>query len=225
MIRCKTCLQELKAHTTSCYNCGTLVHPLPVEYFYTPPLRFLLLACSIPGIGAYYVYWFYKNWAAVKKAQGTQSMYPFWRSIFSVIFCWSLFGRIYSDAKQHGYKRADILHKVVVSLMITYVTFAYALHILNKIIESNVASGSTPAYSLSSSLLLLITILIIPLKISAFLITQHAIQFYNLHAIPGYQKKRKLTKGEIVFTVCGVAIYSILVMIILAASVMQALSK
>lgn len=221
MIRCKNCLQTRNAHTVSCNNCGTLVHPLPVEYFYTPPLRFLLLSCSIPGIGAYYIYWFYKNWAAVKKAQGNQSMYPFWRSIFSVIFCWNLFDRIYSDAKQHGYKHAGVLHKVVVSLMITYVTFSCALNILSKIIESNVALGSATASGLSS--LLLIAILILPLKISAFLITQHAIKFYNLHAIPGYQKKRKLTKGEVVFTVCGVAIY--LVMIMLAVIVMQALSK
>lgn len=69
--------------------------PQRVEYFVTSPKRLLLL--SIFTAGVYQVYWFYKNWSAVKDATGAD-IQPFWRAIFSVFWAHALFKQIAESA-------------------------------------------------------------------------------------------------------------------------------
>lgn len=71
-----------------------------IEYFAISPKRLALF--SIITFGIYEIYWFYKNWQAVKKAEG-QNILPFWRAIFAVFFCHSLFKKVLESAKSRGY--------------------------------------------------------------------------------------------------------------------------
>jgi uncharacterized membrane protein len=72
------------------------------EYFVTSLKRLLLL--SIFTAGFYQIYWFYKNWSAVKKATGA-NISPFWRAIFSVFWAHSLFKQITKATAKRGSKR------------------------------------------------------------------------------------------------------------------------
>jgi hypothetical protein len=191
MIRCKNCLQEIKANTEACGNCGALVHPPPVAYFYTPPIRLLVLSCITMGL--YQIYWFYKNWAAVKKATGIKGMYPFWRAFFTVLFCWSLFKRIRHDAGAYGYKHQRLAYIAA----FIFISSRVGLSILG--ILANISS--LPPLQLLIFLLWLLIFL--PLETMALLIMQRAIKFHNEHAIPDYPKKRRLTKGEVVWIILG----------------------
>ena len=60
---------------------------------------------SILTLGIYEIYWFYKNWQAVKSAEG-QKISPFWRAIFAIFFCHSLFKKVLESAKSHDYKES-----------------------------------------------------------------------------------------------------------------------
>lgn len=156
MERCKNCLRELRVNAEACDNCGALVHPYPVVYFYTPPVYFIPL-CLL-SFNFYQIYWHYKNWTAVKKAQGIKGIYPFWRAFFCVIFCWSLFRSVHRDAGKYGYKYPIAFHVAACFFM----SSAVGLGIL-----------APPPLSLLNFLTSMI----------ALLITQRAIIFHNKHAI------------------------------------------
>ncbi len=52
-----------------------------------PTARFVLM--SLVTLSLYQIWWFYKNWSRVKQRTGRQ-IRPFWRAIFSPIFCYQL---------------------------------------------------------------------------------------------------------------------------------------
>ncbi len=58
-----------------------------------------LLVLSVCTFGIYEFYWFYKNWKFVKENQGLKIM-PFWRAVFSPLFCYSLFEAVKKHAKR-----------------------------------------------------------------------------------------------------------------------------
>ena len=178
MNKCKNCSQELPINSQTCSHCNALVHTSPVEYFYTPTARLLFLYCFT--LGVYTIYWFYKNWIAVKKASHSKKIYPFWRSLFSVLFCWSLFDRIQHDAETYGYRQQGS-----VTATLLFVSNSVLLLIIR-------ISPYSPA------LIALIPI-VVTLQLSALLVMQRTIKFYNEHAIPDYSTKRGLTRGELVF--------------------------
>ena len=74
----------------------------PQTQYFTVPNRKLILLCVLT-LGIYEVYWFYKNWKAVQ-LQEQKRILPFWRAVFSLLFCYSLFKRIVLAAKQKGYQ-------------------------------------------------------------------------------------------------------------------------
>jgi len=111
---CANCGSKNENTSKFCQKCGTKLgeHEVKVqeqkphtgiEYFAIPPKRFALF--SILTFGIYEIYWFYKNWQAVKKAEG-QNISPFWRAIFAVFFCHGLFKKLLESAKAHGYKES-----------------------------------------------------------------------------------------------------------------------
>ena len=166
MIRCKNCLKELSANTEACGNCGALVHPSPVVYFGVP-MAYLTALCLLT-LGIYQIYWFYKNWAAVKKAKGIRGIYPFWRALFSALFCWSLFKRIRNEAGTYGYKH----QKSVRIAAFLFISSHVGLLILDELMRI------TPLPSPTFLLLVFLS-----LQIIALLIAQRAIEFHNKHAI------------------------------------------
>src|SRR3989344_6020471 len=70
------------------------------EYFSVSTTRLMVL--SILTFNLYPFFWFYRNWQAVKKSQGTD-IYPLLRAIFSIFFCNNLFVRVLRSAKDNGY--------------------------------------------------------------------------------------------------------------------------
>ncbi len=79
-----------------------------------------LLVMSVCTFGIYEFYWFYKNWKFVKENQGLKIM-PFWRAIFSPIFCYSLFEAVRKHAKRK---------KVNVKYSSRWLTVGYILTIM-----------------------------------------------------------------------------------------------
>jgi hypothetical protein len=66
-----------------------------MPFLYVPVARVILL--SIASCGIYEAYWIYKNWRYVKEKDRID-IQPFWRGIFAVFFCHSLFRKIHKDA-------------------------------------------------------------------------------------------------------------------------------
>jgi len=144
----------------------------------------------------YQIYWFYKNWAAVKKAKGIKRIYPFWRALFVVLFCWSLFKRIRHDAGKYGYKHQRSVHIGAFLFIGSYV----GLWILD--VLTSISPLPPPTFLL---------LIFLPLPIIALLIAQRAITLHNKHAIADYPKRKKLTNGDVVCIVvvciwCAVSI-------------------
>ena len=65
------------------------------KYFAVSLLK--LVVMSICTLGAYELYWFYKNWVLIKERESLDIM-PFWRTFFAYFFCYSLFKRVQVSA-------------------------------------------------------------------------------------------------------------------------------
>jgi hypothetical protein len=61
-----------------------------------------LFAASLVTVGIYDIYWFYKNWVAVRDA-GSKKISPFWRTVFTVFYVYPLFRLMNLQAKRYGY--------------------------------------------------------------------------------------------------------------------------
>ena len=93
--------QALDTQDKAYTDCESCVDSPSAEYFYTPPLlmAFLLLFT----LNTYQIYWFYKNWTAVERAEKS-NISCLLRSIFPIFFCHWLFKRVYHSAHMHQYK-------------------------------------------------------------------------------------------------------------------------
>jgi hypothetical protein len=63
-------------------------------YLYIPIRRYILM--SLFTFGLYQTYWIFKNWQYVKNRDNL-TIHPFWRAIFGIFFCDSLFKQIRDD--------------------------------------------------------------------------------------------------------------------------------
>ena len=89
-----------------------------VKYFSVSKRKLVIM--SITTFGIYQLYWFYQNWEAVKE-QGKENISPLWRSWFGILYCDSLFERIFISAHKFGYKKNNSM-----SLAITYILLSIA---------------------------------------------------------------------------------------------------
>ena len=77
-----------------------------------PPIVFYgisikrLVCLSILTLGFYINYWFYKNWKLIKQAGVDDDISPFWRSVFSIFFCHSMFMYIKESVERYSKKRS-----------------------------------------------------------------------------------------------------------------------
>lgn len=94
-----------------------------IEFFTRQPN--LLLVYMVLSLGAYGLYWHYRNWEAVRVAGGRR-MWPLVRAFFAVIFAWPLFKIMILQARARGFDRlysggllavAYVIPAVVVSLI------------------------------------------------------------------------------------------------------------
>lgn len=185
---CSNCGTKVEEATKFCQSCGKQVgiqsSSVAIEYYAISPNRLVLF--SILTFGAYEIYWFYKNWQAIKKFEG-QKISPFWRTIFAVFFCHGLFKKILESAKSHNYQN---LYSP------GWVATAYILLLL-------VGNGlsSVDSYEVGFNLIWLIVVLstFIPL-----LSVQEAINFNNEKVTGSSELKRDFSGGEVALIVIGV---------------------
>ena len=138
---------------------------------------------SILTTGIYELYWFYKNWKAVKIQEG-KKLSPFWRAFFCVIFCYSLFKRIMLSAMQKGYKTKYTYGSL---------TAAYILLVI-------ISSRAPAPFDLIGILSFLPIIAV-----------NNAIRFSNLKINPEYVESAKLVRAEIIFLVLGAFLWVLVV--------------
>jgi hypothetical protein len=72
-------------------------------YLYIPTRRYILM--SFFTVGLYQTYWIFKNRQYVKNRDNLK-IHPFWRAIFGIFFCNSLFKQIHDDPVLQHYKPA-----------------------------------------------------------------------------------------------------------------------
>jgi len=82
-----------------------------VDFFYISTKRLVVL--SILTLGLYNIYWFYKNFEAIRKSQesgfssGWGVLASLLKAIFSIFFCYGLFKKIYENARDAGLEVAS----------------------------------------------------------------------------------------------------------------------
>lgn len=69
--------------------------------FYTVgPLKFALLALTTFGL--FVLYWFYRNWNVIRLREN-ESIWPFWRAVFTALWTFSMGGRFHEYAARGGF--------------------------------------------------------------------------------------------------------------------------
>jgi len=135
-----------------------------------------LVVMWVLTMGLYEIYWFYRNWRAIK-IQEDKKLSPFWRAILSVFYCYSLFKRIIRSANEKGHKSKNTPGAL---------TLAYIFFII-------ISSKAPSPYHLIGNLT------IIPI-----FYVNNAIRFNNLSINPQYQERQRLTMGEVWFIIFGI---------------------
>ncbi len=198
---CQNCGSKNESDSKFCQNCGVKLSNSQqekkeekqianIEYFAISPKRLALFSILTSGI--YQVYWFYKNWEAIKKAE-RQNISPLLRSLFAVFFCHGLFKRVLGSSKSHGYKEL-------------YSPGWHAAAYIVLLLFGNILSidESTNA---SIVWLVAVSVSFIPL-----LSVQRAINFNNEKLKEGSSFKQGFSGGEVALIVIGV-IWSLLILI------------
>ena len=70
----------------------------PPLFFSASPTK--LVVMSVATFGIYEAFWFFANWQRMKKRG--QRVSPFWRTMFSIFFCYSLFKVVKETATSSG---------------------------------------------------------------------------------------------------------------------------
>ena len=196
---CSHCGAKLEEDAKFCQDCGAKAGSKPIkkkaeekdeevvvntEYFAISPKRLALF--SILTFGIYEIYWFYKNWVAVKKFEGAK-VSPFWRAIFAVFFCYNLFKRVLESAKQQGYQNSyspGWLAAIYIGLLV---------------IGNGLSRTETYDVGFNLFWLAVVVATFIPL-----LSVQKAINFNNEKIKEGGVLRESFSGGEVVLIVVGV---------------------
>jgi len=85
---------------------------------------FKLAVMSLCTAGFYEVYWFYKNWQLVREREQS-NIWPVWRALFGVIFCYACFSRIRKHGQSIGL--AQSLHAGILAIAWIATTISWRL--------------------------------------------------------------------------------------------------
>lgn len=170
---------------------------IEIEYFNISPGKLVFL--SIITFGIYELYWFYKNWEAVKKIEN-KKISPLGRAIFAVFYCYELFKKILINATAKGYDK-----KYSPGLLATfYIIILLLSNGLAKIPETEISNIPSEIFLFNLVWFGLSILTAIPLYI-----VQKAIN-YNNKKIKGEIADKKYTGGEIILIVIGVILTSLI---------------
>ncbi|MSU74605.1 zinc ribbon domain-containing protein [Candidatus Kaiserbacteria bacterium] len=188
-MHCEQCGAKLAENTKYCSSCGNVVSKaetgalLPTEYFSISIGRLMLF--SVLTWGLYEIYWFYRNWAAVKKTE-LPNIWPVARGIFAIFFCHDLFKRVLQTAKSNGYAE-------------TYSAQWLATGYVVMLIVGNVWGRTESLGSLD----LLIMVFMLGVTPLFLLPVQRAINFNNKKLGLAPAEATKFSGGEVVLIVLG----------------------
>lgn len=118
---CSRCGKRIESKDKYCGDCGVTVAsevtpkemPKPLNDIGIPKAKSSgtkyfcvsfgkLLIMTVLTLGIYPIYWFYKNWKAIK-IQENENLHPLWRAWFWGIYSYSLFKRILDSSEKQGY--------------------------------------------------------------------------------------------------------------------------
>lgn len=102
------------------------------SYYVVSPTKFLAL--MIGTVTLYSLYWFYRQWAAIKR-RDRSDIWPVPRTIFAIFFTHSLFNRIDSDLRLRG-GQADWSPGVMATVYVVCVVVTRILDNLSARLES-----------------------------------------------------------------------------------------
>jgi tetratricopeptide (TPR) repeat protein len=100
-----------------------------------PTSKTKLVVMSLCTFGIYGFYWFYRNWQFLKDKHKL-NIRPFWRAVFSIFFCHSLFKHIKEYAKQYDVQTGIspgwlTFFYILLSISIELPGFAWQMSLLN----------------------------------------------------------------------------------------------
>ena len=151
-----------------------------INYLNIPFIVFLLLSLLTGGL--YRVYWLYRNWKAIKKADKSD-ISPFWRAIFAIFFINEFFQHVCESAKELGYK-GFVKHRLLDGWYVTFVVLTWVWPLLF-IVFSGISAIILHDNSVSSSFMFVgVLLYFLPalcgiLKYVCLWPIQRAINFYK----------------------------------------------
>ena len=155
--------------------------PRPVCYFSVSCLR--MVAFSVFSFNIYPIYLSYKNWQAVRNANGEKHIVPFFRGlVFSPIYVFPLFWRMHKSFAESLKK--TLLFDVFAILYIAVMIGAVIVH------QLMITQMNFRLFNLFMLLQIIKPVMLIPL--------QHAINLHNRSVYPESRPQKKLLAGEFV---------------------------
>lgn len=156
-----------------------------------------LVCMNILTSGLYDCYWFYKNWQIIKLEEKS-NISPFWRSVFSIFFVYSLFNKIgrkaiHCSGNYDLLKQGKICAYSYILCRITVVSLVF----IEDIIPDAVICGLQVFH----------LCMIIPM--------QQSILSYLKEVIPNYKVINYFSKGEKIFISIGIFLWISIIIILL----------
>ena len=198
---CEKCGTKLGDGVQFCQSCGTSVasttsSATAVEYFAITPTRLILF--SILTMNLYELYWFYRNWDAVKRAEGS-NIQPFWRAWFSIFFAYDLFKRVVRSAKESGYMGSASAGWLAAAYIVLYVVGNA---------WGSMDAASTGTDPLTYLLWFMVSICIVPLPL---LPIQSAINQHNSKVAPAKPLTKTFTGWEVAIILGGIIFMALII--------------
>ncbi|ACE06665.1 hypothetical protein Aasi_1361 [Candidatus Amoebophilus asiaticus 5a2] len=161
-----------------------------IGYFDVSPTRFLIF--NILTARLYSLYWAYKNWQAIKRAEN-RNIVPFWRGLFSVFFIYNLFKKIYHSAREQGFSKSIPYGQ----LSIIYIFLCLFLIFLARFVTR------LPEYMSEYWYDIFIIGVGVTFDVLCFRPLQKAIHFYNNKTIRNYKPRQGVSRGEVLMLIIG----------------------
>jgi hypothetical protein len=194
-----------------------------VDFFYISTERLLVL--SNLTLGLYHIYWFYKNFEAIRKSQesGFSSssgvLASLLKAIFSIFFCYGLFKKIYENARDAGVEVASSTPSNLALLYIALYLAAFPYFIIFFSITIYIAGES----GLPSLFFGFISICVIGVSVGSLLPVIPVAQAHSLvvkcvqKSEPTRQFVRTISFVEIVMVLLAILVILVWVFILLIA--------
>ena len=159
------------------------------EPIYFPVSTTKLTLLSFATFDLYLLYWFYKNWS-LERARTGETISPFWRTVFSPVFAYSLFQRMYEFG---GNFTGNPLSLTAVRTNQKIIAFEYSPGFL-----AGLYIALTLAARLPGALWLVSMISFVPM-----VLVQRSVNRINASYVPGADTNSRLSLANILVLVFG----------------------